>query len=144
VYAAAMEVASKNLLNNLGLKATPGRIRLLALLQKTTTPLTIQDMLKGLSQSMDQATLYRNLEALTAANLVRQLEFKKGKAYYELSDRHDHHHIVCRDCGQIEDFVGCDFDKLAAKALKQSRKFSAIKEHSFEMFGICDSCTVKN
>jgi len=131
----------KNRLKSVGLKATPSRLALLDLLVKNHKPLSIRDILKKIGQKADQATVYRMLESFKNAGLARQVDFQQDFAYFEIADEHDHHHIVCRACGRIEDFIGCDFEKLAQKALKQTKKFSAIDQHSFEMFGICNSCT---
>lgn len=134
----------KELLKSKGLKATESRLALLEMLSKNHAPLSIKDIVKKIGKVADQATVYRMLESFKAAGLVRQIDLQQDFAFYELADTHDHHHIVCRICGRIEDFLGCDFKSLATKALKQSKKFSAIDQHSLEMFGTCDTCSVKN
>lgn len=131
----------KTRLNTAGLKATPSRIALLSLLEKNHKPLSIREIIKKLNQKVDLATVYRMLESFKKAGLARQVDLQQDFAYFEIADEHDHHHIVCRTCGKIEDFLGCDFKKMAQKALKQTAKFSSIDQHSFEMFGTCNSCT---
>jgi Fe2+ or Zn2+ uptake regulation protein len=122
------------------LKATDGRLKLLALLEKAKTPLSIKEIWQGLGRHVDLATIYRNLEILKSAGLVRQVEFQHDKAYFELIDNHDHHHIVCQNCGRIEDFVGCSFDDVVDQALRKSKWFRSISEHQFELFGLCNNC----
>lgn len=139
-----MHSGYKELLKSKGLKATESRLALLEILSKNHAPLSIKNIVKKIGKVADQATVYRMLESFQAAGLVRQIDLQQDFAFYEIADAHDHHHIVCRLCGRIEDFLGCDFKQLATKALKQSRKFSSIDQHSLEMFGTCDSCTVKN
>lgn len=94
------------------------------------------------NKSIHQVTVYRILHALKHAGIVTQVDFRHGRSYYELRDeQHDHHHIVCVKCGRVEDFVGCDYERLAAKALKQARGFATIVSHSLELFGMCNTCS---
>jgi len=130
----------KKRLKDTGLKATPSRLALLALLEKHHKPMSIKDINQKLGKVADIATVYRMLESFKTAGLARQIDLGQDFAYFEIADTHDHHHIVCRTCGHIEDFIGCEFKKIAEKAIKQSKKFSNIDQHSFEMFGTCNSC----
>ncbi len=129
-----------------GFRATQPRLAVLSALEKAKYPLSIKEIIRRVSKTrIDQVTIYRILEAFKKAGLVAQVDFQHGRAYYELKDViHDHHHIICMGCKRIEDFVGCEYEKLVGKALKQTKGFATITEHSLELFGLCRSCFKNN
>jgi Fe2+ or Zn2+ uptake regulation protein len=47
--------------------------------------------------------LYNVLEDMTRANLARCIEPAGSPARYELRVGDNHHHVVCRQCGRVED-----------------------------------------
>ncbi len=124
-----------------GLRATKERLRLLEILKSSKKPLSILDVLAlDKKQTMDQATVYRSLASFQNAGLVKQISFNQDAYLYELRDHGDHHHLVCTGCGLVEDFHGCNFRILSKKALARSKNFIAVKDHSFELFGLCKTC----
>lgn len=131
------------ILKNAGFRATQPRVLLLDLLKKSHTPLSIHDIIAKLHTNyVDQVTVYRMIEAFSRTGIVREVNFHGQHARYELSDtEHDHHHIVCTKCHKIEDFVGCDVDHIEKNALHRSHSFSQITGHSFDLYGLCNTCT---
>ena len=125
-----------------GFRATKPRLLVLSHLQKAKYPLGIKEIIESIGRkNVDQVTIYRILDSFKKAGLVVQVDFQHGRAYYELKDaKHDHHHIVCTNCDKIEDFTGCEYEKLATKALKQTRGFAKVTNHSVELFGLCNTC----
>lgn len=81
-----------------GSRATPGRLALLTVLERERKPLTVADIARKLS-SLNQVTLYRALDALAAAGLIRKGVGVDRTAHYEYAARPHHHHLVCTDCG---------------------------------------------
>lgn len=133
-----------DLIRGLGLRVTPSRVALITALQQTALPLSIADLAKQLEGSdMDKATIYRNIVTLQKEGLVRQVDLHQDYAFYEWSDRLDHHHLVCIKCNKIQDFSGCDFHQMEKTALKQASNFARVIEHSFELFGVCKTCDKK-
>ena len=132
---------SKDILNAAGFRATKPRIALLSFLDNSTIPLLINEIVSGLkSAKVDQVTVYRMIEAFKTAGIVREVNLQGERPRYELADiEHDHHHIVCTNCRKVEDFVGCDTSKLEKKALQQSH-FAKVTGHSFDLYGLCNSC----
>ncbi len=127
-------------LKGAGLKATPVRIAILGLFSGECKPMNADDAfarLKGGGANL--VTVYRTLASFEKAGILNKVDLHQGSAYYELSGHH-HHHIVCVDCGTIEGFDGCDMDSLAEKTLAESERFSTIRRHSLEFFGVCKSC----
>jgi Fur family ferric uptake transcriptional regulator len=131
-----------NIIRNAGFRATKPRLLVLSFLQKVEYPADIKEIIAGVGRkNVDQVTVYRILDAFKKAGVVVQVDFQHGRAYYELKDaKHDHHHIICTGCDKIEDFTGCDYDKLANKALGQTKGFARVTNHSLELFGLCNTC----
>lgn len=130
----------RKLLHARGLKATPSRLRVLEALREASEPISIQDVTAKLPGKSFKVTVYRVLADLKEARLVRQVDFQQPRAYFELADPKDHHHLVCVKCQKIEGFTGCEADSVAKKALRKSKDFASVTGHSFELFGVCRSC----
>lgn len=129
------------LLRQAGYRATPGRLKILEILQVQKEPLSIQEVMQKLvDEKIDQATVYRVLSILQKIGVVRQVNLHHGHADYEFVHTDDHHHLVCVKCGRVEDIPGCDGEQLAQRALLQAKGFSRITQHSFEFFGVCKAC----
>lgn len=130
----------KQLLQESGLKSTEARIALLNLFDREKNPLdvfSIAESLKSSGVEMDQATVYRVLDVLTQKGLISRLEFGEGKYRYELPKTH-HHHLICQNCGKIEDVEGNFVEKIE-EGIKIKNGF-LIKSHSLEFFGLCKNC----
>jgi Fe2+ or Zn2+ uptake regulation protein len=132
--------ALQKLLRDNGFRSTEGRLALLAAMKKSDKPLSVETLAKQIGTRLDEVNVYRALESFAAAGIVRRVDLQHGHAHYELKDEHDHHHIICTKCDRVEDFTGCDYDKLADKALRQTSGFAKITNHSFELFGLCNTC----
>lgn len=133
------------LLRNLALKVTQGRIAILELLDREKKPLSILQISKGLKGNIDQTTIYRTLESLVIAGVVEKINLQNSHTSYELTIGHSHHHhLVCNRCGKTEDIANCDSENFQKLALKKSKEFSVIKNHSLEYFGVCRTCVQKN
>lgn len=131
----------KALLRNAGFRATPGKIALLELLRKENNPRTVAEIQKKLKQKQDTVTLYRSLEGLTAAGIVSRSELGHGHAHYELlAGKGHHHHLVCTNCEQVEDFSDPLLENALMRAEKNAKSFKSINSHSLELFGLCKSC----
>lgn len=131
----------RNLLRTSGLKATPGRLAILMVLENAKKPLSIEKITSGLGKhTADLATVYRTLHSLAQTGAVRQVDLRHGHAHYELASPADHHHLICTKCGRIEDFTGCDTNQLIQEVVSKSKQFKKVTEHSMELFGICKTC----
>ena len=131
----------KDLIRKAGHKATPGRLAILDVLQKSKKPISIQELSKGLKgREIDQVTIYRNLDLLQKIGLVRKVDLRHGHSDYEFAGREDHHHLTCLSCGKMKDVLGCDLGPIIKKALRNNRDFAGISEHSLELFGLCRNC----
>lgn len=128
------------ILKNSGIKITKSRMAVLNVLQITSHPLdalAIFGILKNKKIKIDPATVYRILEKLLSVGVVRQVDFREGKLRYELVGDH-HHHLVCQNCGKIDDYSGNCLDEIEKEILKRHRFI--VRDHALEFFGICRSC----
>lgn len=130
----------KHYLRASGLKATPARIAVLQALYASTDPLRIEDIHERMNVAADPATVYRTVNALATAGIVRHVHFGEHSAYFEPADRPHHHHLVCTACGTVADIDYCPA-QLEHKALAQAPQFSRIEQHSLELFGTCKQCS---
>lgn len=119
-------------------RSTKERAYIQAVLEHATKPLTVSEIKKLLRTPVHTATVYRALDDLVASGVVRRVELGGRSAHYERSDEH-HHHIVCTSCGDIED-VQREPAGLERRALIGSKKFTSIRSHSLEFFGVCKRC----
>jgi Fur family ferric uptake transcriptional regulator len=134
----------KELLHEHKYRVTPARIALLMLLRNSKKPLTVNDIQKETTHKMDKVTLYRALEDFLKSKIVGKIKLQNTATYYEFLDKdHHHHHIVCENCGGIEDIEHCGQTNLQKEVLRTSKNFSIINSHSLEFFGLCKACNKK-
>lgn len=135
------EQSTAELLKTAGLRATKPRLRVLAVLEASTYPLSVADITRSITRpKVDQVTVYRTLETFVQAGLVQHLELHQGRSFFELATREHHHHLVCRSCGRVEDVEGCDMETLESKVAQRSKHFKAVSSHALEFFGDCNEC----
>lgn len=129
------------LLRARGFRATRGKMLILKSLETSHHPVSVGELLGKLKNKIDTVTVYRALEDMTDAGLVRKVDLQHPHAHYEFVDsaRH-HHHLVCKMCGKVEDVESCDPKHLEGRVLKKSKMFASIETHAMEFFGLCDEC----
>ena len=131
---------SKIQLKTGGLKITSARLNLLDILKHAKKPMSIKDISRRLTESdMDLVTLYRNVESLQNLGVVKQVNLKDRRVYYELSGGEHHHHLICTNCGRLED-IQVQEVKLNKTFLK-NHGFVKVTDHSLEFFGLCNKCS---
>ncbi len=126
-------------LKNNGLKATAPRLKILSLFEKSKVRhLSAEDVYKLLAADgleTGVATVYRVLTRFEQAGLLKRHHFESGRAVFELNERSHHDHLVCMQCGRVEEFYDAGIETRQAKVAKE-RGF-AIAEHSLHLFVDC-------
>ena len=126
-------------LKDMGLKATLPRLRILDLFENTDVRhLTAEDVYRLLmKEGMDigLATIYRVLTQFEQAGLLVRHHFESGKAVYELNQGGHHDHLVCLQCGRVEEFFDEEIEKRQKKIAKD-RGFE-IHDHSLHLYADC-------
>ena len=126
-------------LRNVGLKVTLPRLKILEILEGGgARHKSAEDIYRALLNSNEDiglATVYRVLTQFEAAGLVTRHHFENGMAVFELN-RGDHHdHIVCLDCGKVEEFVDNSIEE-RQKTIAAQHDFD-IQDHSLILYGRC-------
>lgn len=135
-------------LKSLGLKATAPRLLILSLFQKaaltTKRHLTADEVFSQLKQEGEDvglATVYRVLTQFEVAGLLRRHHFDSESASYELGEPEHHDHLVCLQCGKIEEFVDIDIERKQQEIA--SRFGYTLDHHTLCLYGICKECQEK-
>lgn len=135
-------------LKNAGLKATLPRLKVLSLFESSKERhLSAEDVYKLLLTSGEDvglATVYRVLTQFEQAGLLVRHHFESGKSVFELNQGGHHDHIVCMQCGRVEEFFDEEIEKRQKKAA-QERGFT-IHDHSLYIYADCvkNPCPYKN
>lgn len=122
-------------------KITPTRLAVLEIFYKNDKPIGAEFIYKKLKGGINEATVYRIISAFEKSGILRKVDLRKDSLFFELNDDH-HHHIICTNCGEIEDFKeNREIERLLENIVIESKKFKNIKEHSLELFGCCKVCS---
>ena len=131
-------------LKNIGLKATLPRLKILDLFEQSNkrhmTAEEIYRLLADEGQDIGLATVYRVLTQFEQAGLLMRHHFDSDKAVFELNHGDHHDHLVCLQCGKVEEFVDSEIEKRQHRIAKE-RGF-AIHDHSLQIYADCikDNC----
>ncbi|MDQ5952769.1 MAG: Fur family transcriptional regulator, ferric uptake regulator [Patescibacteria group bacterium] len=127
-----------------GLKVTKARTAVFSHFLKENAPMSVQEIAAMLPEGIaDQVTVYRIIEAFEKKGIVRKVNLRHNHDDYELAHAEDHHHIVCIQCGRIEEFFDCHINKITKTILAKSKSFRIVSDHALELFGQCNRCAVK-
>ena len=126
-------------LRDQGLKVTVPRLKVLDLFQHSPERhLTAEDVYRKLldeHSDIGLATVYRVLTQFEQAGLLMRHHFEGGKAVYELNRGTHHDHLVCQQCGRVEEFYDAEIEKRQTRVAKE-RGF-AIREHQLHIYADC-------
>lgn len=126
-------------LKNIGLKATVPRLKILEIFQTSEERhMSAEDVYRILlAEHMDigLATVYRVLTQFEQAGLLSRNNFESGKAIYELNEGKHHDHLVCLDCGRVEEFFDGEIEQ-RQQSIARARGF-ALQEHALSLYGNC-------
>ena len=126
-------------IKNSGLKATGPRMKILGLFQNSTQRhMSAEDVYRTLLQQgldVGMATIYRVLAQFEQAGLLCRNSFDGDKAIYELDEGLHHDHLVCLDCGHVEEFYDAEIEKLQHRIARD--KGYRLSEHSLSLYAHC-------
>lgn len=137
--------SESNDLQKAGLKATLPRLKILNFLESTETRhLSAEDVYKAMLDSGDEvglATIYRVLTQFESAGLVTRHHFEGGHSVFELNEGKHHDHIVCVQCGHVEEFYD---ETIEARQHSISDKHGfSMTDHALTIYGVCATCSAK-
>jgi Fur family ferric uptake transcriptional regulator len=131
-------------IRNAGLKVTLPRIKILEMLENRGNAerhLTAEEVYKSLiteGEEIGLATVYRVLTQFEAAGLVKRHHFEGANSVFELNRGEHHDHMVCVQCGRVEEFKD-ELIEQRQQEIARRQRFQ-LTEHSLCLYGVCARC----
>ncbi|MBL8986318.1 MAG: Fur family transcriptional regulator [Gemmatimonadales bacterium] len=124
-----------------GLRLTPQREVLIRVLSEAMGHPTADELVRQVREvlpTVSHATVYRNLQELVREGLLRTLDMAGAAVQFEINPD-EHHHFVCRKCGQVWDVY------LSAVDVRVNRRRTAIDgfridRREVQLHGVCAAC----
>lgn len=137
----------RELLAAQGLRLTAPRRDVVDVLVQHGAPLSVAEIHARLTKRrINLVSVYRTVHLLSELGVVRVADESKGTQRFELAESFTghHHHLVCQECGQVEDLEGCWLgqEMLAAlnRRVQRLRRFR-VTAHDLKLFGLCQQCS---
>ena len=135
-------------LKSSGLKVTLPRLKILELFQNNVDigqrHMSADDVYRVLlSENMDigLATVYRVLTQFEQAGLLVRRNFESGKALYELNEGEPHDHLLCLNCGKVEEF---NDPKIYERQTEIADQYGfVLHDRALSLYGLCTDCQSK-
>ncbi|MFZ9406242.1 MAG: ferric iron uptake transcriptional regulator [Burkholderiaceae bacterium] len=126
-------------LKRMGLKATLPRMKILDIFQQGPhLHLSAEDVYRRLlaeGQDIGLATVYRVLTQFEQAGLLKRNTFESGRALFEWDVGGHHDHLVCLDCGRVEEFIDPEIER-RQHLIAQERGFE-LQDHALALYASC-------
>ena len=130
---------SPNELKSMGLKATLPRLKILEVFQvRRQRHMSAEDVYRELlseHHDIGLATVYRVLTQFEQAGILKRSNFEAGKAVYELDEGQHHDHLVCLQCGRVEEFFDPEIERRQQQVAEQ-RGF-LLQDHALALYANC-------
>ena len=95
--------------------------------------------MKTQGSKVSRATVYNTLDKLTECGIISRYRFGERLARYEVVFGNEHHHhIICRSCGTIEEFVDKRVDRFARDA--STALGFMFNDAVMHIYGTCGPC----
>jgi len=123
------------------LKLTTQRQAILDIINSSNRHWDADELARSLSDAgkpIGIATVYRGLAALESQGLIHSIQLADKKRY-ERADKEHHDHMVCTQCGHIEEFSHQTIEQLQQAAATE--KGFTLTGHQLVMFGLCKQCS---
>ncbi len=136
-----MTTEAEHALREAALRVTRPRLAVLTAVgahPHATTETIIHTVRQDIPHVSHQA-VYDVLRALTAVGLLRRIEPSGSVARYETRVGDNHHHVVCRSCGEIAD-VTCATGSTPCLTPSEDYGF-VIDESEVTYWGVCVTCS---
>lgn len=124
-----------------GYRVTPSRRAVVATILQQKSHFTADDLATH-CRGAGRATVFRTIRLLTELGVVCRVLLDDNSPRYLVSRRgQHHHHLVCSDCGAVQDLDVCS----VTDALREVAEASGyeIDGHWLELYGRCSECRQK-
>ena len=105
---------------------------------ETLTPHQMSDLARRRWPTVGLVTVYRTLELLAQLGFARRVHSEDGCHGYALAAVGHRHDLICRSCGRVVEFEGCDLSELVSRVQQQTG--FAVGDHVLELAGVCPIC----
>lgn len=122
------------------MKYTNQRVEILAFLREHEGHPTVDEVYDGVRKKLtriSKATVYKNLKFLTEKGLLEEVNVK-GVSRFE-ANFIPHHHLICRECGKMEDFNSEKLLDYSMKIAEEIEGFTIVST-STNFYGVCKKC----
>jgi Fur family transcriptional regulator, ferric uptake regulator len=128
-------------LRRAGQRITPQRLLVLSILAEHGGHITAEEILEkaqAIYPYLNLSTVYRTLGLLVEHGLATETDLCGGVRHFELLGHEPHHHLVCQECGDVQEIGDVLLQPLREQILAH-HGFDARMDH-FAIFGICHHC----
>lgn len=128
------------LLNESGLKATFQRMNILESIEKyghMSIDAIYEEVVKT-HPSLSLATVYKNIILMVDNGVLVEVPIEGKKSKYELA-KEEHIHLVCTECGEVEDRPYNESANALFSSMSKSENFSLSKQQ-VNLYGVCKHC----
>jgi Fe2+ or Zn2+ uptake regulation protein len=125
-----------------GLRVTPQRHAIFRALTDATHHQTAEGVYAAVSTELPTIslrTVYQTLNDLAAMGELQALDLGTGSARFD-PNLDPHHHLVCEDCGRVED-LHADFDDV--RVPRGQRHGFTVSSTEIVFRGLCPDCTTR-
>lgn len=126
-------------LKSLGLKATVPRLKILEVFQQgRMRHMSAEDVYRELltdNSDIGLATVYRVLMQFEQAGILKRTNFESGRSLFELNQGEHHDHLVCLQCGRVEEFIDPEIEKRQQRVARDLG--FALQDHALALYGNC-------
>lgn len=133
-------------LRKAGLKVTLPRMKILEILEQSRQRhVSAEEVYRSLldaGEDIGLATVYRVLTQFESSGIVVRHNFQGSHSVFELNDINHHDHIVCTNCGRVEEFV----DETIEKRQRETANGCDFRMtgHSLILYGLCAECRARS
>ncbi len=131
------------ILQRAGLRRTPVRAAVLAVLGESGQPLGVPQVLERLPQDTDAVTVYRTLNTFTQKKLVHRVHGEDRTWRYaisaDLATPHEHPHFVCDACGTVECLEQSQIPRDFIRSLRVASRYN-VHYPEVVLHGVCPKC----
>lgn len=140
-----LEKQIANRLQERDIRLTSGRRTIVRSLGLADGPRSASDLYASIGDTVPLSSIYRSLAVLEEAGVISPHYSTKGVTRYELAEwlMGHHHHLVCIECGQVEDIeIATEIETQLEEIVESIGKevSFAPRDHALEIEGLCSRC----
>jgi len=140
-----VETAAQAALQQTGVRLTPQRLAIAAVLAQTGKETSAQELYERVRKKhayIGRATVFRSLDTLVSAGLAQRLERPGHVSAYVWCEPGHHHHLICTTCRTVED-LGEEAVAPLAETIARQRGFR-VDHATLDFYGECRTCSSRH